>query len=461
MAGIGPPSSTSSNRDFLTPVDTTFRRMYLVSQDVFDDFKRFQDANLPPPDPPPSGPPPPGPSPPGPSPPGSPRDPPSPSSGAANSSPTQPILQPSPLSGSPSTTLPQPQFREEEPQLPVFPCPRRMNNGRRCNSKFDTQENLDMHIETIHNFHPNPLSQAAIRNTAERVDQHLHRSIDNEPRLSARVKTQSHRNIANTTLVQSDSTQCKLCSFKGQSPEDYDNHIANDHANHFSISQNMLSPKINGSSKITPRAISLNKVESYDEQQNQSQDNVVEPMDLPIEPVAGPSGTSTNPRPRRARTREHVEPTRMLPRRNRGNRLESNMKAAYPRRNPNNQNETPQPKRRKVQVQLQNVEEIRDIKSKRNADVQQPTVEDDKEQKKKNVFDLAVGRKKRKTEHTLQPPSQSRSSVPRRRFKKKKRKKFNQRLIDRYKGRRTRKMRSSSVHPAIQRNVAALGLSGY
>ena len=445
MAGIGPPSSSSSNRDFLTPVDTTFRRMYLVSQDVFDDFKRFQDANLPPPDPPPSGPPPPGPSPPG-----SPRDPPSPSSGATNSSSTQPILQPSPLSGSPSTTLPQPQFREEQPQLPVFPCPRRMNNGRRCNSKFDTQENLDMHIETVHNFHPNPLSQAAIRNTAERVDQHLHRSIDNEPRLSARVKTQSHRNIANTTLVQSDSTQCKLCSFKGQSPEDYDNHIANDHANHFSISQNMLSPKINGSPKITPRAISLNNVESYDEQQNQSQDNVVEPMDLPIEPVAGPSGTSTNPRPRRSRTREHVETTRILSRRNRGNRLESNMKAAYPKRNP---------KTKKVKVQLQNVEEIRDIKqkSKRTADVQQPTVEDDKEQKKKNVFDLAVGRKKRKTKHTFQPPSRIWSTVP---LSKKKKRKRTKRLTDRYKG-RTKRRTKTKPDPSIQRNVAALGLSGY
>ena len=437
--------------------------MYLVSQDVFDDFKRFQDANLSPPsNSPPSGPSPPDPPPPGPSPSGSPPGPPSPSTGVANSS-NQQILQQSPLLSSPSNTLPQPQFREEQSQHPVFPCPRRMNNGRRCNSKFDTQENLDIHIQTVHHFQPQPLTQAAIRNTAERVDQNLHRSIDNEPRLSATVKAQSHRNIANTILVQSDSTQCQLCSFKGQSPQDYDNHIANDHANHFSISRNMLSPKINRSPKLTPRAISLNNVESYDEQQNQSQDNVVETMDLPIEPVAGPSGTSTNPRPRRSRTREHVETTRILSRRNRGNRLESNMKAAYPKRNPNNQNETPPPKRRKVKVQLQNVEEIKDIKqkSKRTADVQQSTVEDDKEQKKKNVFDLAVGRKKRKTEHTLQPPSQIRSSVPRRRFKKKKRKKFNQRLIDRYKGRRTRKTRSSSAHPAIQRNVAALGLSGY
>ena len=48
MAAVVP----SLNQDFLTPVDTTFKRMYLVSQDVFDEFKRFQDTNPPPGNPP-------------------------------------------------------------------------------------------------------------------------------------------------------------------------------------------------------------------------------------------------------------------------------------------------------------------------------------------------------------------------------------------------------------------------
>ena len=433
MAAAAVPSS---NRDFLTPVDTTFKRMYLVSQDVFDEFKRFQDANLPPPaDPPPGGYPPPSPQ--------------SPSNGANSN---QQIQSP-PWLG--SSTLPQPQISEEP--HPHFPCPRKKNNGRPCNSKFDTQEHLDIHIQKVHHFSLHPLSQAAIRKTAERIDQDLHHSIDNERRISATVKAQSHQNIANTTLVQSDNTQCNVCSFKGQSPEDLDNHIRDVHVDHYSISQSMLQPKINHSPKLTPKAISLNEVETYEQDQSQDNDQIMEPP--VVEPVAGPSGTSTIPSRRKSRG----EPTKILSRGTRGNRFEAMKTQTAPRpytkRNPHKQASRT---RAQDETLAQPLKQTQKSKRRTTDDVQQleiqPTVEDEKMQKKKNVFDLTVGRKKRKTKHTSQPPSQLWSSIP---LPKKKKRKRTKRLIDRYKGRKRRRTKTRANSSIQRRNVAALGLSGY
>lgn len=461
MAAVVP----SLNQDFLTPVDTTFKRMYLVSQDVFDEFKRFQDTN-PPPGNPPSDPhsgQPPG-QPPG-APPGG------PPGGPPNQQPTSPLNdvnsdQQIALHSSNSS----PQFDEEPGSH--FSCSHKMNNGRPCNSKFDTQDHLDMHIQSVHTNHP--LSQAAIRSTAESVDQDLHNSIDNETRISSTVKAQSHRNIANTILIQSDNTQCKLCSFKGQSPEDLDRHIRDDHVHHYySISQSMLQPKINRSPKLTPKSISLNRVESYEQIQSRNNDQTMD--DPTVEPVAGPSGVSNQLRRSTRGTRKKVEPTeptRIMTRRNRG-RLGGAILAAvdnpYPKRNPN------KPKgKTKAQAQTEVITQpsiqTQKSKNKRTADVQQVELQTtlNEEEQKKNVFDLAVGRKKRKSNHTFQPPSKLWSTIPKK-SKKKKRKEVKRitprprhTITARYKleKRKTRRPKTKA-DPSIKRNVAALGLSGY
>ena len=454
----------AGNRDFLTPVDTTFRQMYLVSQNEFDNFKRYQDTNLMPRGPPPDAPPDASPG----LPPGSP----------PGSSPAPPVVP----SLSATETMNQQISGEEAPH---FPCTHKTNNGSRCKSIFDTQENLDIHIQTVHQTHP--LSQAAIRNVVERVDQSLHSSIDNESRINSTVKAKSHQNIANTILVQSDNRKCNLCSFKGRSPEDLDNHIRNDHVNHPPLaSPNLLRPKITHSPKLTPRAISLNRVESYDEQ-NQSRNNEQTMDTSTIEPVAEPSGTSP-PRPRRRGRprgpRKKIEPSRFLTRRNRGKIGRDAVRVAV--------DGQPRPK---VKVAVDDhsyaIEDLTEndtldqpsrqtqrSKSKRTADVQQleirPRVND--EEQRKNAFDLAVGRKKHKTNHTFQPPSQVWSTVPKKSKKKKKkkvkrinrrnetvaRKRINRRneTVARYKGRTVRRPKTKA-DPSIKRNVAALGLAGY
>ena len=452
MAGS---STTPSSRDLLTPVETTFKRMYLVSQDVFNEFKQFQDNNNsapdldpsssdPPPGPPPGGPP-------GPPPGGPPGPPPGPSSAA-------PLSAGEPRPG-PSTQV---------------QCMRKLPNGKPCKSYFDDQNQLNIHEQVVHhNIQTGPLqvryplSQAAIQDTANVVDQSMHNSIENS-RLSSSVKSASRQNIDNTTLVQADVTQCKMCSFKGKSPEDLDRHMRESgHLEYYSLSRKMLQPKVmlkrltNKMSlrglqprvnlkRLTPQAISLNKVESYGEQ-NQSQNNV-QTMDPSVESVAGPSGTSTNPLRRSSRLKTHkdVEPTKNSPR----NRAKRSVDP-YPQQNPTNRS-----KRRKVQDETlaQPLQQTQKSKNKRTIDVQrveiQPTLS---EEQRKNAFDLAVGRKKRKTKHTPHPPSQLGSSVP---LPKRKKRKRVERLIDRYK-QQTRKRRRTKAHPTVQRNVAALGLSGY
>merc|ERR1711983_455370 len=167
------------------------------------------------------------------------------------------------------------------------------------------------------------------------------------------------------------------------------------------MSLGKLQPRVNVQ-RLPPQAISLNKVESYGEQ-NQSQNNV-QTMGPSVEPVAGPSGTSTNPLRRSSRLNKDVEPTKNSPR----NRAKRSVDT-YPQLNPTNRS-----KRRKVQYETlaQPLQQTQKSKTKRTVDVRrieiQPTVN---EEQRKNAFDLAVGRKKRKTEHT-EPPSKLWSSVP-------------------------------------------------
>ena len=93
-------------------------------------------------------------------------------------------------------------------------------------------------------------------------------------------------------------------------------------------------------------------------------------------------------------------------------------------------------------------------KNKRTADVQRVEIQPTNEEQRKNAFDLAVGRKKRKTKHTPQPPSKQLWSSA------KSKRKSIKRLTDRYYKQKARKTRTKA-HPTVQRNVAALGLSGY
>ena len=458
MAGS---STTPSSRDLLTPVETTFKRMYLVSQDVFNEFKQFQDNNNSAPDsdpsspdPPPGGPPDPPPGgPPGPPLGGPPGPPPGPSSAV-------PLSADAPRPG-PSTQV---------------QCMRKQPNGKPCKAYFDDQNQLNIHEQIVHhNIQTgplqvrSPLSQAAIQDTANVVDQSMRKSIENS-RLSSSVKDASRQNIDNTTLVQADVTQCRVCSFKGKSPEDLDRHLQDGHLEYYSLSRKMLQPKVMlkrltkkmslhglqpkvNLKRLTPQAISLNKVDPGYGEQNQSQNNV-QTMDRSVEPVAGPSsGTSTNPLRRSSRlnkTHKGLESTQNSPR----NRAKRSVES-YPKKNPTNPS-----KRRKVQDETlaQPLRQTQKSKNKRTADVQRVEIQPTNEEQRKNAFDLAVGRKKRKTKHTPQPPSKLWSSAPL--PKKKKKRKSVKRLTDRYYKQQARKTRTKA-HPTVQRNVAALGLSGY
>ena len=92
---------------------------------------------------------------------------------------------------------------------------------------------------------------------------------------------------------------------------------------------------------------------------------------------------------------------------------------------------------------------------KRTADIQQETIESEQrtDEQRKNAFDLAVGRKKRKTTHVKQ------SNTVKKTKKKRKGKTKGHRIVNQYKQKNQRKSRKS--HPTVQRNVAALGLPGY
>ena len=229
MAAIG------SNPDLLTPVDTTFKRMYLVSQDVFDEFKQFRDNGNGPPPPPDhnSSAPPPGP--PSGRPPGPPPGPPFGPQSELQSNPQINLEEPGPAFPPTVDNTPRP-----GPSTQVQ-CMRKLRNGKPCNKIFDDRDQLNIHERAVHD---NNLSQAAIQNTANLVDASMHNSIDNNSRLSSSVREASHQDITDTPMVEADVTQCRVCSFRGNSPEDLDQHMQNDHLDYASLSRKMLRPRV-------------------------------------------------------------------------------------------------------------------------------------------------------------------------------------------------------------------------
>ena len=523
----------STSRDLLTPVDTTFKRMYLVSQDVFNEFKQFQDNNngAPPPDPNSSAPPPDPPGPPGPPgpPPGPPGPPPGPSSGPPSASP---LTVDSPRPG-PSTQV---------------QCMRKLPNGKPCKAYFDDHSQLSIHEQAVHHNSQTtplrtqyPLSQAAIQNTANLVDQSMRNSIDNS-RLSSSLRDQSHQNIADTPLVQADVTQCRVCTFKGKSPEDLDRHLQNDHLDYVSLSRKMLQPKVMlkrltrkmslrglqprvdlerqplrrlqprvDLERLTPRSIPLNTVDSSKNprpgtsQQPMTSDGslsrkMLQPkvmlkrltrkmslrglqprVDLERQPLRRlqprvdlerltprsiPLNTVEsyeNPRPGTSQQAMASDPVQSTPRRSQKRAASTidrvDQTPASRARVDKTPDSRPRASRQKRKVPVPPSSPVATPSPrKRNPDIQRATIELDpsNEEQRKNAFDLAMRIKRRKTTHVKQPNT---GDNTKKKKKKRKLKRHGGSILDQYKQKNQRRLRKS--HPTVQRNVAALGLSGY
>ena len=495
MAGS---STTSSSRELLAPIDTTFKRMYLVSQDVFNEFKQFQDNNngAPPPDPNStdhsSSAPPPGLSP------GLPPDlPPS----------LPPGPPPAPFSASPLTVEDAPPPRPG-PSTQVQ-CMRKLSNGKPCKKTFDDQHQLNIHEQAVHQY---PLSQAGIQNTAHRVDTSMRHSIDNNSRLSSSVKDASHQNIANTPLVQADVTQCRVCTFKGKSPEDLDRHLQNDHLDYVSLSRKMLQPKVMlkrltrkmslrglqprvNLERLEPRSMSMNTDKSQENprpetsQQAMASDVTLSRKKLQpkvmlkrltkklslrglqpsvnlkrLTPRSIPLNTVESYENLRPGTSQHAmasEPIQSPPRRSQKRAASSvdrvNKTPASRPRVDKTPDSRPRASRRKVPAPPSTAA---DTPRKRTRDIQRATIglDPSTEEQRKNAFDLAMRIKRRKTTHVNQSTTVD-NTEKKKKKKKKKPKRHGGRILDRYKQKNQRRMKQS--HPTVQRNVAALGLPGY
>ena len=439
----------STSRDLLTPVDTTFKRMYLVSQDVFNEFKQFQDNNngAPPPDPNSSAPPPDPPGPPGP-----PGPPPGPSSGPPSASP---LTVDSPRPG-PSTQV---------------QCMRKLPNGKPCKAYFDDHSQLSIHEQAVHHNSQTtplrtqyPLSQAAIQNTANLVDQSMRNSIDNS-RLSSSLRDQSHQNIADTPLVQADVTQCRVCTFKGKSPEDLDRHLQNDHLDYVSLSRKMLQPKV--MLKRLTRKMSLRGLQPRVDLERQPLRRLQPRVDLErLTPRSIPLNTVEsyeNPRPGTSQQAMASDPVQSTPRRSQKRAASTidrvDQTPASRARVDKTPDSRPRASRQKRKVSVPPSSPVATPSPrKRNPDIQRATIELDpsNEEQRKNAFDLAMRIKRRKTTHVKQPNT---GDNTKKKKKKRKLKRHGGSILDQYKQKNQRRLRKS--HPTVQRNVAALGLSGY
>ena len=343
----------------------------------------------------------------------------------------------------------------------------------------------------------------------------MRNSIDNNSRLSSSVKDASQQNITDTPLIQADVTQCRVCTFKGKSPEDLDRHVQNDHLDYVSLSPKMLQPKVMlkrltrqqmslrglqpsvNLKRLTPRSIPLNTVESHENprpstsQQAMASDVTLSQKMLQPKVILKRLTRKMSPR----RLQPSVNLKRITPRSIPLNTVESyenprpgtsqQAMASNPIESPSRKNQKrpastidrvdktpasrrrvdktpdsrPRASRQKVPAPPSTTTAATTSPRQRTRDIQRATIEvkPSTDEQKKNAFDLAMRIKRRKTTHVQQ--SNTVDNTKKKKKKKKPKRRGGHRILDQYKHKNTRRLKKS--HPAVQRNVAALGLSGY
>ena len=439
----------TSSHQHPPPVDTHFKRMFLVSAEVFEAFRQFQQDNPPNAPFPPDGGPPPDDGPPQP-----PSNAPYPPNNTSQLPPADHNLSTSnetPQPGLEPTTATGPTDLHAPGPATGLTCDLPLSRGRTCNEVFDNPTNLLTHRNAVHPVYLNTAANTSTHtlptptqlSAAEQaVTQTLQNSINREAIFSTQNKRRLLQNVGtNKKLIQPDNTQCFTCSYKGDTPQDLAAHVADTHVLTVNLPQKALGLRTYRGAKRGDRARSLKTVQSYDHDSSVADVMAPSTSDAPSQSTpsrAPPSRTppsrtppshtpaSPQPPPRSRRTiRERPEPTRVLTRTVRADRWKG-------------------PTDPKIVGDLHN----------RRRNAKRATTPPTQEQQQ-HARDLHNRVKRRRIDpyaDPAEPPIQGRL----RKGKKKLKRLARNTTMSRYKGRQPRRN-----NPAVQRNVAALGLSGY
>ena len=457
-------TDTSAEHHLPPPVHTHFKRMYLVSAEVVDALRQSQQDNPPPP--PPGGDQAQSPSvhPPQP-PPAAAADPTAPGAPASSSS-TLPNITPLPQPGpgsAPTTTphAPPPDHQIAGPSRGGIPCGVRLTNGKQCSQWFDNADQLIKHQDTWHPTHltaPVNTSRQLLTTPAQleaaeqAVDQALHDSIEGEKKFSGPTKRRLHQNAdASKRLIRPDHLQCQSCPFRGNTPQELAAHHQDVHVNAIDF-RPLRESKNGGKGRKGVKARSLNTVETYE--QDSPVANNMEPTQ-PTTPSRTQSTTPSRtqsttrsrtshpqraPTSRRTRKKEPQQPARVQPTRTKRGGV-----AKLPTRIMTRQN-LPDPWKGKLPAEVVGHHMYREKKA--------PPPPTPEEQQHARDLHNRVKRRKIDPYAPYEPPIQGKRR--KRKVNKKPKRLARSTAISRYKAKSKR-----TSNPAVQRNVAALGLSGY
>ena len=457
-------TDTSAEHHLPPPVHTHFKRMYLVSAEVVDALRQSQQGNPPPP--PPGGDQAQSPSvhPPQP-PPAAAADPTAPEAPASSSS-TLPNITPLPQPGpgsAPTTTphAPPPDHQIAGPSRGGIPCGVRLTNGKQCSQWFDNADQLIKHQDTWHPTHltaPVNTSRQLLTTPAQleaaeqAVDQALHDSIEGERKFSGPTKRRLHQNAdASKRLIRPDHLQCQSCPFRGNTPQELAAHHQDVHVNAIDF-RPLRESKNGGKGRKGVKARSLNTVETYE--QDSPVANNMEPTQ-PTTPSRTQSTTPSRTQPttrsrtshpqraptsRQTRKKEPQQPARVQPTRTKRGGV-----AKLPTRIMTRQN-LPDPWKGKLPAEVVGHHMYREKKA--------PPPPTPEEQQHARDLHNRVKRRKIDPYAPYEPPIQGKRR--KRKVNKKPKRLARSTAISRYKAKSKR-----TSNPAVQRNVAALGLSGY
>ena len=227
----------TSSHQHPPPVDTHFKRMFLVSAEVFEAFRQFQQDNPPNAPFPPDGGPPPDDGPPQP-----PSNAPYPPNNTSQLPPADHNLSTSnetPQPGLEPTTATGPTDLHAPGPATGLTCDLPLSRGRTCNEVFDNPTNLLTHRNAVHPVFLNTAANTSTHTlptptqlsaTEQAVTQTLQNSINREAIFSTQNKRRLLQNVGtNKKLIQPDNTQCFTCSYKGDTPQDLAAHVADTH----------------------------------------------------------------------------------------------------------------------------------------------------------------------------------------------------------------------------------------
>ena len=451
----------TSSHQHPPPVDTHFKRMFLVSAEVFEAFRQFQQDNPPnAPFPPDGGPPPddgpPQPPPNAPNPPNNTSQlPPADHNLSTSNETPQPGLEPTATTGPTNLHAPDP--------ATGLKCDLPLSKGRTCDQVFDDPTALLTHRNAVHPVHLNTAANTSTHTlptptqlsaTEQAVTQTLQNSINREAVFSTQNKRRLLQNVgSNKKLIQPDNTQCFTCPYKGDTPQDLAAHIADTHVLTVNLPQKALGLRTYRNARRSDRARSLNTVQSYDRDSSVADVMAPSTSDAPTLPQSTPSRTPPSRTSQSTPSRTYQSTPSRTP-----------ASSQPPPRSRQTARKTPQqPTRRSTRTikpdQYTGALDQRIVgdlyRKKKNAKRAATPPTEEQQQHARDLHNRVKRRRIDPYADPAEPPIHGRPKI-KGKIKKKPKRLARNTIMSRYKGKQPRR-----YNPAVQRNVAALGLSGY